>query len=55
MVAYDRSHDTKHAQNLMNGVRAEDNSLADEVDRILATHGGRLFAGFELTAPPDAR
>jgi hypothetical protein len=34
----------------MNGVRAEDNSLADEVDRILATYGGRLFAGFELTA-----
>ena len=55
VVAYDRSHDTKHAQNLMTGVRAEDNSLVDEVDRILATYGGRLFAGFELAAPPEAR
>jgi hypothetical protein len=34
----------------MDGVHAADNTLADETDHILAAHGGRLFAGFELTA-----
>jgi predicted nucleotidyltransferase len=54
VVAYDRSHDTDHAQRLMSGVRAEDHSLVDEVERILAAYGGRLFTGFELAAPPKA-
>ena len=50
VVAYDSTHGTDHAQALMQGVRAEDDSLAEEVDRILAAYGGRLFEGFELAA-----
>ncbi|MEV5964436.1 nucleotidyltransferase domain-containing protein [Kribbella sp. NPDC051952] len=46
VVAYD--NDQAHA--LMAGVRAEDDSLVTAVDRILDLHGGRLFAGFELSA-----
>ncbi|TDW22967.1 nucleotidyltransferase domain-containing protein [Kribbella kalugense] len=55
VVAYDRAHGTEHAAALMDGVRAEDDSLIVAVDHILAAHGGRLFAGFELAAPPEAR
>ncbi|MGW6275883.1 nucleotidyltransferase domain-containing protein [Kribbella sp. NPDC055071] len=50
VVAYDISHGTHHARALMDGLHAADTTLADEVDRILASHGGRLFAGFELAA-----
>jgi hypothetical protein len=54
VAAYDSMHGTDHVPALMHGVRAEDDSLADEVDRILAAYGGRLFAGFELSANPEA-
>ena len=54
VVAYDTAHGTDHARALMHGVRATDDSLAKAVDRILAAHGGRLFAGFELAAAPEA-
>ncbi|MEU4293539.1 nucleotidyltransferase domain-containing protein [Kribbella sp. NPDC026596] len=50
VVAYDKAHGTDHAQALMHGVRTDDNTLAEAVDRILAAHGGRLFDGFELAA-----
>jgi hypothetical protein len=50
LVAYDAKHNTHHARALMNGVRAEDDGLVVAVDRILAAHGGRYFAGFELAA-----
>ena len=53
VVAYDKSHGTDHAHALMHGVRTDDNSLAEAVDRILASYGGRLFDGFELAAPPE--
>lgn len=52
VLAYDESHATDHASALMDGVRAEDNRLIEEVDRILQPYGGRLFAGFELAADP---
>ena len=54
VVAYDSTHDTDHARALMQGVRADDDSLVEEVDRILAVYGGRLFAGFELAATPES-
>jgi hypothetical protein len=44
------AYDEARARALMDGVRAEDDSLVEEVDRILDAHGGRLFAGFELSA-----
>jgi hypothetical protein len=50
VVAYDKAYGTEHAQALMHGVRTDDNTLAEAVDRILATYGGRLFDGFELAA-----
>ena len=53
LVAYDESRGTTHARALMDGIRAEDDGLVMEVDHILAAHGGRLFAGFELAADPD--
>jgi len=46
LVAYDESR----AHALMDAVRAEDHRLVQEVDRILDAHGGRLFAGFQLSA-----
>ncbi|TCC49802.1 nucleotidyltransferase domain-containing protein [Kribbella capetownensis] len=49
VMAYDESQGTDHATALMDGVRAEDDSLVEEVDRILQPYGGRLFSGFELT------
>jgi predicted nucleotidyltransferase len=50
LAAYDETHGTDHAQGLLNGVTADDNSLIEEADRILDLYGGRLFAGFELAA-----
>lgn len=50
VVAYDVAHGTDHATALMDGVRASDDRLVAAVDRILAEYGGRLFAGFELSA-----
>jgi hypothetical protein len=50
VAAYDSTHGTEHAEALMNGVRADDDSLAEAVDGILAAYGGRLFNGFELAA-----
>jgi predicted nucleotidyltransferase len=50
VVAYDSTHGTEHAEALMHGVRADDDSLAEAVDDILAAYGGRLFDGFELAA-----
>jgi len=47
------AYDETRARALMDGVRAENDSLVKEVDRILAAHGGRLFAGFELAADPS--
>lgn len=44
------AYDEARARALMDGVRAQDDSLVEEVDRILDAHGGRLFAGFELSA-----
>jgi hypothetical protein len=51
--AYDDAHGTHHASALLHGVRADDDSLVEEVDRILRPYGGRLFAGFELAAHLD--
>jgi len=48
VMAYDESQGTDHATALMDGVRAEDDRLVEEVDRILQPYGGRLFGGFEL-------
>ncbi|MFF0340973.1 nucleotidyltransferase domain-containing protein [Kribbella sp. NPDC004875] len=48
VTAYDVAHGTDHAAALMTGLRSTD--LVDEVDRILAPYGGRLFDGFELAA-----
>ncbi|MFD7157212.1 nucleotidyltransferase domain-containing protein [Kribbella sp. NPDC059898] len=50
VAAYDSAHGTDFAVALLDGVRADDSRLVDVVDRILAGHGGRLFAGFELVA-----
>lgn len=50
VVAYDVAHGTDHATALLDGVRVQDGRLVAAVERILAAHGGRLFAGFELTA-----
>jgi predicted nucleotidyltransferase len=50
VVAYDSTRGTEHAEALMHGVRADDDSLAEAVDDILAAYGGRLFDGFELAA-----
>ncbi|NIK60154.1 nucleotidyltransferase domain-containing protein [Kribbella shirazensis] len=50
LTAYDVAHGTDHATALLDGVRASDNRIVAAVDRILAPHGGRLFAGFELVA-----
>ena len=54
VVAYDSTHGTGHAEALMRGVRADDASLAEAVDDILAAYGGRLFDGFELAATSEA-
>ncbi|HWD83935.1 MAG TPA: nucleotidyltransferase domain-containing protein [Kribbella sp.] len=51
VARYDGVHGTDHAVALLDGVRADDERLVAAVDRILAEHGGRLFAGFELAAP----
>ncbi|MGW5189332.1 nucleotidyltransferase domain-containing protein [Kribbella sp. NPDC004138] len=53
LTTYDVAHGTHHASALMHGVRGDDNSLVDEVDSILRPYGGRLFAGFELSAQLD--
>ena len=50
VMAYDVAHGTDHATALLDGVRAADDRLMVAADRILAAHGGRLFAGFELSA-----
>ncbi|MFG1908337.1 nucleotidyltransferase domain-containing protein [Kribbella sp. NPDC048928] len=50
LTTYDVAHGTNHAGALLDGVRASDARLVTAVDNILASHGGRLFAGFELTA-----
>ena len=50
VVAYDVAHGTDHASALMDGVRAGDERLVVAVERILDAYGGRLFAGFELSA-----
>jgi predicted nucleotidyltransferase len=50
VTTYDVAHGTDHATALLDGVRALDDRLVLAVDRVLAEHGGRLFAGFELSA-----
>lgn len=52
VMAYDESQGTDHASALMDAVRAEDDRLVKEVDRILQPYGGRLFSGFELAGTP---
>jgi hypothetical protein len=49
LKAYDEAHGTDHARALLAGVR-DPSALVAEVDGILDQHGGRLFAGFELSA-----
>lgn len=50
VTTHDVAHGTNHAVALLDGVRESDDRLVAAVDNILAYHGGRLFAGFELTA-----
>lgn len=49
LTACDEEHGTGHARALLAGVRDPDGLVA-EVDGILDVYGGRLFAGFELSA-----
>ncbi|HZX07633.1 nucleotidyltransferase domain-containing protein [Kribbella sp.] len=51
VAAYDATHGTDHATALLDGVRASDDRLGVAADRILEPYGGRLFAGFEVSAP----
>ncbi|HEY3514832.1 MULTISPECIES: nucleotidyltransferase domain-containing protein [Kribbella] len=53
VAAYDSVHGSDYAEALLGGVRAEDSRLVAVVDRILADHGGRLFAGFVILPTPQ--
>ncbi|HEY0689454.1 MAG TPA: nucleotidyltransferase domain-containing protein [Kribbella sp.] len=55
VAAYDSDCGTAHAIALVDGLRAaacgDPAPLTTETDKILSAYGGRLFAGFHLTAP----
>ena len=58
LQTYDELRGTDHARTVLAGVRAASSAdtrqLIEATDAILDLYGGRLFAGFELSADPAA-